>query len=540
MPLDRIVPQTADCADFAYLLGLDRLPEEEIRNPRAIWGDPRLCALLEASSRFKSRSTNLILCFEEWLSDQSLLEVSREYVEECLLKGVPTSDYAYAVIVHDEPCDKASPIKSGRKRSAAHIKIINMRLPSGGFLQPFYPKRDRMLTTLFLADKCIKNGWSFPLDPGRLRAVSTYRKVTKVTQAKSYIDSVVKAAPREANGKPDPLAILMNLHAIGLRGIEAVKGPLGRPGVRFRLSDHPKPLRFFGPDYAALNHSIQKDNERTNKHRKPDQIRKGEDFFPLGELIRTPEYAKRIASSLKQWLGRRAILHTKRYGLNRPPLVLGAEGLGGRSHPLPSCGVRDSMARQRQPQPQVAAGTQRGNFAHAWDTGSTEAVNSPAEYDSNSAPPKPTEEPETALSNGNTTTDTATGEKRNPEPCGTQQDLGTSPESILAAFAGAIRAFHRGLEGVRSGIRARLEGRSQFALDVEEANRGFDRQGRSLDEALQRISREIAQVGSPEVEDDWDPLGGGEYLIRLQKAERLDKELIELEEEKEKSHEIEF
>jgi hypothetical protein len=242
--------------------------------------------------------------------------------------GVPPNHYAYTLIPHDETRKNLPPTCTRVMRSAVHGKIENVRLPTGGYLQPFYGPKTRLLTCLFLAKWSIENNWSFGLDPGRERNVVPSRQPTKLSIFKAFIEKKVKAAKRCSDGKPDPVAILDVLYEIGIDEIETAKGYAGRRGVRFHFEDHPKPVLFFGEQYMALHDYLREKHINENENRTDNKPSAWEQYFPGGQLIRTEEYTSRIAVGLQQCLDARAKFNIERYNLNRPIFVMGGLVVG--------------------------------------------------------------------------------------------------------------------------------------------------------------------------------------------------------------------
>ena len=328
MPGDRHMDPTVRAARYEYQLGLDREPAEDWRSPRVGRGDPATCNALERASRFGNPSTEFILGWEEWLADVLLIACASSYVEDCLMVGVPPNHYAYTLIPHDETRKNLPPTCTRVMRSAVHGKIENVRLPTGGYLQPFYGPKTRLLTCLFLAKWSIENNWSFGLDPGRERNVVPSRQPTKLSIFKAFIEKKVKAAKRCSDGKPDPVAILDVLYEIGIDEIETAKGYAGRRGVRFHFEDHPKPVLFFGEQYMALHDYLREKHINEIENRTDNKPSAWEQYFPGGQLIRTEEYTSRIAVGLQQCLDARAKFNIERYNLNRPIFVMGGLVVG--------------------------------------------------------------------------------------------------------------------------------------------------------------------------------------------------------------------
>jgi hypothetical protein len=508
MPDDHFFSPNAPVSDYRYLLGLDTDPSEDPRSPREVEGDPGLCAWLEARSRFENSSTNFVISWTEWLEDSVQRTFVRKYVEEGLLIGVPRNFYVYTLTAHDEPVRGAD---GTVKRSSCHAKILGLRLPSGGYLQPFYPKRDRLLTTLFLADAAIKNNWTSPLDPGRERLEFDGHKYSKIRPTKLIIDNAVKAAPRLPGGAPDPVAIVTALRGLYNGDIFPTTGVLGKRGIALHFDDHPKPVRFFGEEYAALHQLITMNSGPKNDDNGTTKNRRSEEFFPHGILKRDDKSAENIARGLNEYLAARATFNFRRYHLDRPTLVLGGFTVGVDTNEPPNLGVLHRPTDSRQPGLEGSTGPlSKPQIPGAAETVAREQ-RQPDPADQLIPHAQSTNKP--YPQNEHTTERHSAREESDTDLRGKLPHVGVLVAAIAAVVSRILGQIFSAAERVGSTIDAIIESRSrrsrelnEASHDLEEANQRLGSQGRYLDEVIAEFSENARQLETGEIdEDDVDP-----------------------------------
>lgn len=510
MGIDRFFTMEAEVSSFDYQLGLDRDPAEDLRSPRQQKGDPRTCNRLEATNRLANASTNFAIGWLELISDYEKRTLSCEYVEDLILIGVPPTHYAYSIVGHDEAAESEtngswSPLAI---RSAAHGKIINLRLPSGGFLQPIYPKKDRMLTTLFFAKYAITMGRAHPLDRDRIRNLPKHFLHGTIPQFKRELDAAVKAAHRFPDGSPDPMAIMVAMHQLGLEDVFAKVGLFGRLGVSIALPGHPRRLQAYGPEFEALHKFILTKEPINHESKKTDRFNSGNEFFPRGCLDRSPEYADRISNALNEWRAARVKFNRRRYNLDRPTMVFGCPDLGA---PV-GLGLLDRLPPFRMPVPEGAASGDPSNARELEGA----VVNQPTKT---AQPVSPTQQiyehpkPRTTAKEG-----------RNPDLCGAHADLGVSIPAIIATAARMVLGSYLAVKNLHRAIDAYFECRSQLAQSREEGTRAvsvacgqLSEASRRLDAAIEQRSVEATPVNAAEAvinEDGPDPYESVQIVSR--------------------------
>jgi len=540
MPGDRFFPPSDRVATYEYQLGLDRLGSEDPRSPGVLWGDPSLCASVEAFCRFRDSSTNFAISFSEWVDDVELATIGRSFVEDLLLIGVPRDFYCYSLVRHDEaPVPETERDKALPRRSGLHGKIPKIRLPNGRFLQPMYSPKDRMLTTLFFADLAIRTNRSCFLDPGRQRDKSDQDTDSDTLLAKALIIAAVECAPRHPDGSLDPLAALMSLGSLGNLNLDVAKGVAGRRGLAIRFTGQSKSIRLFDGDFRDLGnfletHKNTKQHETNRMAQEPHR----EEFFPDGSLIRTPEFAKRIATALAQWRLKRADYNRRRYGLDRPTITFGglfvpcrptgdprgvalvgttngAPRNGSRSAEntagdcaLPAPGCDEPGPEHDQPNPdrlQPKLGRNHSSVAQPGLPASTSAVmrgpgamastpmrgpgpympETGAENSSDDQPITARENPpSTNTSHGTDTEKQSTETGLDPIPPGAHPRHRSPGNAVASIAAENVRRIHRALERARNAL--------------ERARNALERGARALGEknrVLDLLAAEISQAG---------------------------------------------
>ena len=524
MPLDRFFRWSARVARFRYLLGLDRKPEMETRDPRVLEGDPGRCAELEERNRLDNVSTNFAIGWQEWLADTEMVNVGREYVEELLLIGIPRTHYAYVLVAHDEDEPTPSAIvsdKPAQKRSGLHGKIVNLRFPSGGFLQPLYSPIDRLLTTLFFSDQSIRKNWSSPLDPGRERNGLCLNQHGDLAKVRSNIQATVNSANRLDDGTPDPIAILEKLHGFGFKEVFATSGVAGRQGIYVCFDDYPNPVPFFGESYAALHNFIKTQETTENEHTNCSSKRsRREGYFPGGQLIRTGDGAARISRGLEEWRAKRAVFNRRRYGIDRPTLVFGGflvapdRGIPG------GLGRLDGVAAQSECDAEGPVGGQPVCDFPSVSSFHIESIAleetdpqlaDPNEFKSPGESPRGLKHPSKSAEKG-----------RDSDLCGAHAAVGDGPEGTTAVVSRILRAIYGTAGKLVGAIESDVEGRERQAQDLAAADGRNGVQGRHLDEVIERLTLEAEGRRVADVAGDTAEMGAGEFIRRVKRSPAVD------------------
>jgi hypothetical protein len=461
-------------------------------------------------------STNFAIGWQEWLADTEMVNVGREYVEELLLIGIPRTHYAYVLVAHDEDEPTPSAIvsdKPAQKRSGLHGKIVNLRFPSGGFLQPLYSPIDRLLTTLFFSDQSIRKNWSSPLDPGRERNGLCLNQHGDLAKVRSNIQATVNSANRLDDGTPDPIAILEKLHGFGFKEVFATSGVAGRQGIYVCFDDYPNPVPFFGESYAALHNFIKTQETTENEHTNCSSKRsRREGYFPGGQLIRTGDGAARISRGLEEWRAKRAVFNRRRYGIDRPTLVFGGflvapdRGIPG------GLGRLDGMAAQPECDAEGPVGGRPGCDCPSVSSSSVQPntlakLADPNEFKSPGESPSGLKHLSKSAEKG-----------RDSNLCGAHAAVGDGPEGTIAVAARILRAIYGAAGKIVGAIESDIEGRERQAQDLAAAAGRLGAQGRQLDDAIERLAG-AEEMSAEGVTDDTAELGAGEFLRRVKKAE---------------------
>jgi len=324
MPIDKYYRPEQRVSSYSYQLGWGRPLGDDRRNPRVAYGSPRVCNRLESLIGPRNPSTNFAISFEESLRDDFATFVARQYVEDVLLVGVQSSEYAYTLVLHDEDdenCKREAETKPVGHRTAIHGKIINLHLPSGRKLQPIYPTRERMLPTLYLSWAAIKYGLASPFDAGRERNSKSFFRYGETLAEKQRIDQSVKSASRLPDGTPDVVSVIDRLSKVFDGEVAPISGIGGRKGVQLTRAGSTQPLRFFGPHFATLHNHVTQHEEHHDEHGQTNRDHERDSFFPEGKLCRTSESTARIARALDEWRSKRAVYHARRYNLERTAMV---------------------------------------------------------------------------------------------------------------------------------------------------------------------------------------------------------------------------
>ena len=454
-PGDSYFSPDARVSGLCYQLGLDRNPELETRNPRVLHGDPGLCQLLETTNRLANRSTNFSINWSEKITDREAAEIGRHYVEEVLLVGVPPSRYAYSLIAHDEQVREGpdESLAHNRNRTSVHGKIINTRFPGGGYLQPMYSPRDRMITTLYFARMAIERNWSHPLDPERSRNVASHHVHGPITKFRRIVVEAAASASRLPSGEPDSIALLKNLEQVGISDIYATKGLHGKPGIYVRLDDHPRRIRFFGAEFGALNEYINNHEKPENEHQRCPNNSLGETCFPGGYLDRSAKYTSRILFRLNQLTANRAEFNRQRYRIDFPALAVGGLDI----FPAVGMGVHFGLASGQIPGYETGLAQRR-----ALRSASTSSRAQPAKITqghTDEEPANPRKPP---------------GTKRDTHLRGDCTHLGALVAAIVANTASGVRAVHqsaqRTLESVGRCIQETERGTTKIAAAARRLN----------------------------------------------------------------------
>jgi hypothetical protein len=511
MSLDRYFSRRARAAKFKYLLGLGRGrdPSKDPRSPRVIWFNPGFCARLEKFNPHRNSSTNFVISLPELVSDSELLEITRSYIEDYIMAGVPPAFYACVVIAHRE---RRKGTANG-KRSAAHIKIVNLRLPAGGHLQPFYPRRERFMTTLFLADLALKKNWPSPLDPGRERLGNNDHKHCDILPIKRAVDEVVKAAKRRSDGTPDPENIMRELRALGIEKISPTKGVVRKKGITFRLTDHPKPVRFFGPEYASVHDLLNSNKEPPDDQTKPSKKSQAEEYFPNGVLERTKESADKIASGLERWRKARIKFNTRKYKLKDPVLMVGGYALD----PDPLLTDRMGIVHRRddsgEPKPARSTGQipkraerESANLAASEQDPLTHFSELISREQSNI---------KTYQQNEYTTDRPSRRKECDPLPRRTCPHLGIIVAAIVAVISRILREVYWKSAILADKLDNLIESRGRRAREIAEADSRIGSQGRSLDQAIAELAADVARLGPREVSGKKVSYYSGQSLRRV-------------------------
>ena len=505
-PGDSFFPPGARVSGLTYQLGLDRRPEVETRNPRVLHGDPSLCQRLEETNRLSNRSTNFSVNWSEWIPDQEAAEIGRQYVEEVLLVGVPSNRYAYTLVVHDEkvPEVRDESLAKNRKRTSVHGKIINTRFPGGGYLQPMYLPRERLLTTLYFAHLAIERNWSHPLDPERARNVASHHVHGPVTTLRRAVVEQAELASRPHPGEPDLLALMAGLHELGISDVYATEGLFGKPRIDVQLGNHPRRIGFSGPKFGQLHDYIKKHDQPKNEHQGRTQRSPDQDYFPGGYLNRSPDHAARILSALKQRLAKRAEFNRERYRIDAPTLVIG----GSDSHPFAGVGVHLGLAGGQLPKAAIGL-DQRSVFGFGFASGS---VAHPKEITLGQRNEEPAKFGGTASN------------ERDTHLRGVRAHLGALVAGVVADAASGVRAVHESVQRAHDSINRSIEETERRAAGISAAARRLDDAGYLLGSAARGLERTLecptpqigltadfpASVGEEGVE-------AGEYLIRARR-----------------------
>lgn len=457
---------------LTYQLGLDRHPEEETRNPRVLHGDPSLCQRLEETNRLSNRSTNFSINWSEWIPDLEAAAVGRQYVVEVLLVGVPPGRYAYTLIAHDEkiPDGRDESLAKNRKRTSVHGKIINTRFPGGGYLQPIYPPRERLLTTLYFAHLAIERNWSHPLDPERARNVASHHVHGPVTTFRRAVVEQAELASRPNSGEPGVLALMAGLQELGISDVYATRGLFGKPGIDVQLGDHPNRIRFSGPKFEPLHDYIQTHDKPKNEHQGHTERSPGEEYFPGGYLNRSPEHAARILYGLKQHLAYRAQYNRQRYRIDAPTLVIG----GGDFHVSAGMGVRHGVVGGH---PQTAA------VGH--DQRSVCRVGfAPRNFNPQEVTPGANDEEPAKL-------EKPASNERNTHLRGVRAHLGALVAGVVADAASGVRAVHESVQRAHESITRSVQETERRAAGISAAARRLDDAGFQLGSAARGLERTL-------------------------------------------------
>jgi hypothetical protein len=504
-PGDSFFAPYARVSGLGYQLGLDRDPEVETRTPRVLHGDPALCEHLEKSNRLSNRSTNFSINWSEWISDWDAAEIGRQYVEEVLLVGVPSGRYAYSLIAHDEkvPEGRDESFVKRNKRTSVHGKIVNTRFPGGGYLQPMYSPRDRMLTGIYFAHIAIERNWSHPLDPERVRNVAGHHVRGAVSDFKRRVVEGAASAPRLPSGEHDPIALLAGLQQLGISDVYATKGLHGKPGIYVRLDDHPRRIRFFGPEFGVLHDYINKQEDPKNEHQRCHQRSHRENCFPGGYLDRSPEHAARIQCCLDTLLANRAEFNRKRYRIDLPTLAFA----GLDFDPLAGMGVRFGLVDRQPSKPETGLGRRP-----VPQTGFNNNRRQPVELNHGHPDAEPTQ------------TEKPTNDERDTDLRGVRTHLGALVAGIVADTTNGVRAVHQSVQLAHDSI-------NRCVQDTERSTAGLSAAARRLDDAgclLGSAARDFEQTlecptpdaglivnfpASPWEEGD----EAGEYLLRVRR-----------------------
>ena len=501
MPADRFFKPEERASQLVYLLGLDRSPDEETRSPYVADGDPALIDALEEAYRWKDDSCNYVVGWDELLPWKRH-ETTQAHSRKVIMSGIPETDYAMVIIGHDEPVrDKKTKKKTGKKRAADHVKISHVCLPTGARLQAFYSARDRLLTTLFLADASIRNNWSHGLDRDRAIEVVGHHRNEALRDFQNAINQAVKSVARLPNGKPDAKTILERFDELRLPKMSAVTRIVGRKGVSLSLDDHPHPVRFFGEAFECLHDHIKTNETNKDEHERCNTISPETEFFPGGYLERSPIYAKRISEGLSTWISKRAGFNIKRYHLDSPTVVLG----GFRRGDPNGLGWLDGMAHMPEPVSKGPDSLFRGDDkkpAESVESDSAKVgINLKEKEDLNEHAP----------------TRNPAEEEWNPDLCGAYPDLGILAETLARIAARIIQSTHAALEGLCGTIRTILEGRVRGAQQLVEANQRLGGKIGHIDQVIDRLAYEATRLGEGGVGGYGNETDGSEFVRRVKR-----------------------
>lgn len=487
MPAVKFFTVDARVSGFAYQLGLDRLPEEETRSPQVQHGDPAICAELEKINPFKKTSTNFAISWLEYVPGRPVRDTCCELTEDVLLIGVPGTRYIYSVVEHEET---ATPKVQARapgstKRSAGNTKVVTVLLPSGGHLEPIYPKREIQLVVLYLALLSIRNGWASPMDRGRERNGHWLGSHPDLSEAMRLIEQYARNAERLPDGSPDAQSILGAWRKLGVDEVYPTTSPTGRRGISMVAEGHPKRVRFFGREFEAV-HKFLKPKEiiKNESHRSNQESR--EALFPGGYLVRDTEHTDRIEAALKQWLGRRADHNRKRFNIGRTPFVAVGFAPSGPGNPpdrreqllgAPAEGKRGAQVAPGRIEAGRKPDTPEPIYRDQVKRKENHAKHTPAEERTGPGlrGPEPRSE-----SHGNT----------DPELPGAPADLGVVVAFILELISRIFRVILAAVGSLTGECQAVIESRIRRVGEISAAADRLGEQGRHLDAAIESLAME--------------------------------------------------